>query len=246
MKIYLPLDTHRKTQGWAENKACISYQGKVISKRGNDCPVGYLDFYTSMGMKGHNGEDWACFFKEPIFFSIVATNKDGKVIKWYSKDSSDVQDGLGVDVFSGEPIPIDVLPEGTGSQARKLWEAQNRSIRVKFRYWHLESGWRDKDVVLGEMVGLGDSTGASSGNHLHWGMKFVDANDNTLDKDNGFYGAVDFSRWTIDPDTNKRYEFILDKIKKPHKLTNAQYVYRVAYYFRLPILNEVGKLLEVK
>ena len=238
LKIYRPLQTDHKTQGWGENKACINYQGKVVTKRGFTCPNGYEDFYKSINMKGHNGFDFACFYKEPIFFSTVATNKDGKAIEWYSKDASDMAGGLGVDVFPKDLISLDVLPSETGPHARKLWEDQNRSIRVKFRFWHFHSGWKDVDVKLGEQIGCGNSTGKSSGNHLHWlGAKFVDANDITLDKNNGYYGAVDFTEWYIN-------QFILDKLGRKPVLTNAQKVYKVAYYFRLPILNEVGKLID--
>ena len=100
------------------------------------------------------------------------------------------------------------------------------------------------------MVGLGGSTGNSSGNHNHNGIKLVGHNDITLDKNNGWYGNVDYGTWKL-PDAQGNMlpvytnQFILDKLQKKHKLTNAQKVYKVAYYFRLPILNEVGKLLEV-
>jgi len=238
MKIYLSLQTHRKTQGFGENKACITTQNRIVptSKYGR-CPDNSRPFYKSIGMEGHNGEDWACFFKEPIYFPVVAHIKGGGVTKWYSKDASDMSGGLGVDVFSRDPVFIDILPTEAGPNATATWKAQNRYLRVKFRFWHLHSGWRDKNVVLGEMVGLGDSTGASSGNHLHWGMKFVDDNDNTLDSNNGYFGGVDFSPWM-------QNKFILDKLGKKPALTNAQKVYKVAYYFRMPILNEVGKLLD--
>jgi len=237
MKIYLPIDTHRKTQGFGENLACISRMQKITTKRGSFCPVGYQDFYKSIGMKGHNGEDWACFYKEPIFFPVAATKKGGGFMEWYSVEASDTAGGIGVDVISRESLLIDVLPEEAGPHARALWKAQNRYLRVKFRFWHMDTAWKDRSVMLGEMIGLGDSTGASSGDHIHWGMKFVDAHDLTLDRDNGYYGAVPIDNWLED-------KFILDKLKKNHTLTNAQKVYRVAYYFRMPILRKVGKLLE--
>ncbi len=239
IKIYRTIATNKLTQDFHDSKACISRQGKVISKRGNVCPIGYQDLYKSFNMNSHGAKDFACFYREPTFFPIVATDREGKTVNWYSKEASDVSGGLGVDIFSVEPIALDVLPDEAGPQARELWLAQNHSIRLKMRIWHLDQAWKDRDVKLGEMVGLGGSTGNSSGNHNHNGIKLVGKNDETLDRNNGWYGNVDYSMWY----TN---QFILDKLGKKNRLTNAQLVYKVAYYFRMPIFNEVGKLLEVK
>ncbi len=237
LKIYRNISTDRLTQDFHDSKACINYQGKVITKRGNVCPTGYQDLYESFGMKSHGAKDLACYYREPTFFPIVATNRDGKAVNWYSKDASDSSGGLGVDVFSAEPIALGMLPPQAGSQARELWKAQDFTIRLKMRIWHLDRAWKDRDVKLGEQVGEGGSTGNSSGNHNHNGIKFVGKNDETLDKNNGWFGNVDYTMWY----TN---QFILDKLGRKHTLTNAQYVYKLAYYFRLPILNEVGKLLD--
>jgi hypothetical protein len=81
-------------------------------------------------------------------------------------------------------------------------------VYVKFRFWHLKSvAIADAkrptpddprpapNVKTGDLIGYCDSTGQSSGHHLHWSMKIVAENSMTLDANNGYYGAVDFSSW---------------------------------------------------
>jgi hypothetical protein len=74
-------------------------------------------------------------------------------------------------------------------------------VRVKSIYWHLTDGTEPQfksplfnkkniPVETGDVIGYSDNTGASTGDHLHWGMKFC-YNGMTLDKDNGFLGSVD-------------------------------------------------------
>lgn len=61
------------------------------------------------------------------------------------------------------------------------------------RYWHLISMdvHLGDAVKLGQLVGYVDSTGYSSGDHLHFELKETDAKGNTLNVDNGFFGAID-------------------------------------------------------
>jgi len=172
MKVYRPIKTNFKTQSFGENRACSKigvrpFQVKIRS--GDTCPPGYENFYQALGLKGHNGEDWGTWHGEPIYFPV-----DAKAT-WRAKSSADNDGGLGVDVISDEPI----LDES----------------RVKFRFWHLKSvAVRDGDEVkFGQIIGYADSTGASSGDHLHWSMKKVDENGNTVGVYNGYYGAIDFS-----------------------------------------------------
>jgi murein DD-endopeptidase MepM/ murein hydrolase activator NlpD len=71
----------------------------------------------------------------------------------------------------------------------------------KSLYWHLTDGTEPQfksplfnkkniPVETGDIIGYSDNTGASTGDHLHWGMKFM-KNGETINKDNGFLGAVD-------------------------------------------------------
>lgn len=138
-------------------------------KYGATCSDGYEDFYHAIGLKGHNGEDWNTWHGEPIYFPVEADTT------WHIKSAADNDGGLGVDVVSDTPI-LD-------------------GQRVKFRFWHLKNTAlaEGAPVELGQLIGYADSTGASTGDHLHWSMKFVDKNGNTLNKDNGYSGAIDFT-----------------------------------------------------
>lgn len=203
MKILRPVETAILTQAFGDSRACVKVdaQGratrpfKVIAKSGESCIAGYKDFYTTvLKMNGHNGTDHATYFKEPCHFPVEAETE------WYAKSASDNDGGIGVDVFSKSRISFPELPKEAGAQARSEWKRFDGKMYVKFRFWHLHSYTVSKKepVVQGQLIGYCDSTGASSGNHLHWSMKFVDEKDRTLDTDNGYQGAVDFSAWYED------------------------------------------------
>lgn len=142
---------------------CIGHTGKVVSKwpwsNTGTCPAGYKDLYKSLGMDGHNGEDWSLWYGEPVYH---AGDFDG-----VAKTEVDKSGGIGVDVIGDD---------------------------YKLRYWHLKAVavYDGKKIQMGDLIGYGDSTGLSSGNHLHWSLKKVNSSGRTLNKDNGFLGAIDF------------------------------------------------------
>jgi hypothetical protein len=174
-----PILTDYKTQSFGEDKACIYPNKTVVTRMGNaPCPVGSESLYQSLNMLGHNGEDWYLYLNEPVFFPTVAYTADGKEVTWHARREIDDAGGLGVDVFSDEPVLV-------GGQF----------TYVKFRFWHLSafSITDGQSVVPGQQIGKGGSTGLSSGPHLHWSMKFTNANEVSLDKGNGYFGAVDFA-----------------------------------------------------
>lgn len=76
-------------------------------------------------------------------------------------------------------------------------------------YWHFKSFSvvNGQVVKAGDLIGLGDNTGFSSGPHLHYGLKLLDANGNVLSRDNGYDGAVDPSQYLVWPD----HTLMLDK-----------------------------------
>lgn len=66
--------------------------------------------------------------------------------------------------------------------------------KLKTIHWHLDSldvKLRQK-VKQGDVLGLADSTGASTGTHDHWEVKETDNKGNTINKDNGWLGAIPF------------------------------------------------------
>ena len=208
MKIYRAVRTNNLTQPFGYNFACakVDAQGRayrpfqIKTGTADTCPTGYAKFYPLIELRAHNGDDWKLYRGEPIYFNVEAPTT------WYSREASDTDGGLGIDVFSKDPIYFEQLPIQAGPQARAYWQNHNKMIRVKFRYWHLKQTWKDVDVHFGELIGYGNSTGASSGDHAHTAMKFVDENDETFDKNNGYAGAVDSS-------VHFENEFVLDKLK---------------------------------
>ena len=123
-------------------------------------------YYQKMfGVNGHNGLDLKALHGQPIYAA-----HDG--IANYEIDTSG---GHGVVVTADEYKTI-------------YWHMVDSSIEPQFT-----SPIEGKIVAVkaGDLIGYADSTGVSSGNHLHFGFKFIDANGATLNTNNGFLGAVD-------------------------------------------------------
>ena len=121
--------------------------------------------YESFGLRGHNGWDWAAITGEPIFWD---SDRPGLVLE----TTIDSSGGLGVEVLSEEE--------------RKYW---------KHRFWHLKE-FRCKPgdhLQPGDLIGLADNTGFSTGPHLHRDIKECDEYSNTLNWFNGYLGAIDIT-----------------------------------------------------
>jgi len=168
--LYRPLLSNKITQKFGANRACVYPNGKVVGKRSVTCPAGSRPFYKSMGMEGHNGTDYRAIHGEKIFH---AGDYAGRM-----KIEKDFSGGIGVDIVSLNKIKVGDY-EGY----------------IKTRYWHLKSpvGHDGKEVRLGDVIGLANSTGASSGTHLHFGVKKCDKKGRPLESNNGFNGAFDHS-----------------------------------------------------
>lgn len=208
MKIYRPILSNRLCQRFGENLAMAKLDNesepirpfiiRTIPPTG--IPDGWVSFYKVLGMEGHNGEDWGTYHGEPLFFPVDCEQANG----WYSKEASDLDGGLGVDVISNDPISIN-----------------GKTSHVKFRFWHLKEAWKDIDIKFGELIGYCDNTGASSGDHLHWGMKLCDKDGNATEPFNGYYGGMDFSPYFEN-------HFVLDVIGVISKgLTAIQLAHKV-------------------
>lgn len=209
MIIKRPVKTNDKTQAFGESKACAKVvNGETVKPyviKGTStgtCTSGYIPFYEALGMEGHNGEDWRTWNGEPLYFPVEAD------VEWWTRSSVDADGGIGLDVFSSKRIHLEELPPHSGRLAEEEYQANNGRVYVKFRFWHLkkvlvadarrptpEDFRPAPNVIPGQLIAYCDSTGASSGHHLHWSMKIVAENSMTLDGNNGYYGAVDFSKW---------------------------------------------------
>ena len=181
MKVLRPIKSNYKFQGFGEAKACATQlsDGRILVSAmpsNGICPAGQQNLYTEiLGMKGHNGEDWALWHGEPIYFPVIDD------IRWWAKTEVDNAGGIGVNVISFEPVSLDGQP----------------STYLKFKFWHLQKvAVSDKqEIKAGQLLGYGNSTGLSSGNHLHWSFKKCDQSGEPLDRWNGYYGAMDFTPW---------------------------------------------------
>ena len=171
-----PVKDFHINQTFGENKACIDKAtGKhTIFCDGLNPPTGYKSVYSNM--KGHNGLDLRAG-RGTAIHSVI----DGVVTEIVVDENRGV--GIGV------------------TTDKMFYCRETKKIEYfKFRYWHNLVNLKklgDK-VYLGDVIALADSTGYSSGNHLHFEQKPVKKTrengkiitDNILQK-NGYFGAVD-------------------------------------------------------
>jgi len=76
-------------------------------------------------------------------------------------------------------------------------------------YWHqlrnlVQVGQK---IKAGDVIGLCDNTGLSTGDHLHFGLKLLDSNGNTLPNP-GYDGAVDPTPYLVERDSDMTYRLV--------------------------------------
>lgn len=182
------------------------YQIGTVSES-DPIPAGFVRFYPLLGLAGHNGRDWMSYRGEPVYFD--ATDGDNLIIEATAYSEIDADGGKGVDVLFQDPA--------TGAWYQR-------------KFWHLfeQKVFDGQKIKSGDLIGLADSTGASSGDHLHDGFKPLNSG-RIKDKKypaNGYTGAVDPA---TEPNINDYQEtsFILDVLNLKQQLTLLQRVYRL-------------------
>lgn len=128
--------------------------------------------YASLGIAGHNGLDCVASHGQP-----VRAAHDGVV----SFAGDDGKGGWGVVIRTNEPR-----------------DYQGSAAYFKTIYWHLVANIPVKagqQVKCGDVIGYADSTGFSTGDHLHFGLKPLTQGENAifdnLEQKNGYNGAID-------------------------------------------------------
>jgi hypothetical protein len=138
--------------------------------------VNYANFYTAMGLKGHNGVD----FLAHTGCKVLAAH-DG-VVTFAGEDG----DG-GISV---------TLTKATNGNGFKTIYYHLEKVLVKVG---------DK-IKQGQIIGLADNTGKyTTGSHLHFGLKAI-KNNQTENYGNGYKGALDPAPYFANMHGSKWYE----------------------------------------
>ena len=175
LELFYPVRNFKINQGFAENRACSNPDTSGVENEVTIgvCPEGKVHLYPLLGLpNGHNGLDIRAGLWEPVYAS-----QEGIV----REKQTEINRGLGVSVVTEKKYKVNDLVE---------------ECLIKHRYWHLiainvEERQR---VRAGDLIGWADSTGYSSGHHLHFEVKPVvwDMFDyKNILQNNGFYGCID-------------------------------------------------------
>lgn len=167
--LYQPVKPFFVTQKFGENQACISLDGKkTIYCDGLNPPVGYKSQY---GPGGHSGIDLRAHRWQPVY-----AVQDGIVTEVSTEESR----GLGCRIVTTD----------------RYWCEETKTYE-HFRYgnWHFIAldCYLGEKVRVGDLIGYADSTGNSSGDHLHFDLCPVRNVGNEWIKviQNNTYGKID-------------------------------------------------------
>ena len=120
--------------------------------------------------------------------------------------------GIDIPLFDGTPVYAmnDGIVQfagrdGTGSWSVELWDDVNLYKTV---YYHAQVGGlevkRGQRIKHGALLGYWDSTGYSTGHHLHFGLKETDKKGATINRYNGYNGAIDPLPFRVDYETEMK------------------------------------------
>lgn len=149
LRLYYPCRPFKVNQCWGDNLPCVRDFGlpSQIIVSGSDnftCPSGYDKLYPHFKMAGHNGTDLQA--GEQYVYAAC----DGVVVEKQTVPAR----GLGLGILTNEQYDFGRF--GTHF--------------IRIRYWHLKSFAKEVGDIIktGDLIGITDSTGYSSGNHLHF------------------------------------------------------------------------------
>lgn len=178
--LHRPSKDFTISQFFGEDKACIALDPatapKFVYKETNAvCPVGYKSVYSQM--QGHNGLDFIYARWLPIY-----ALHDGVV---QEKETEEAR-GLGV---------------GLVTDNKYFCKETGKKEFFKTRYWHMIALNVDigEHVTTGTLIGWADSTGYSTGDHLHLELKPIEVWKDAAGKiisirnvlqNNGYFGSI--------------------------------------------------------
>lgn len=191
MKYLRCIKSNRVSQDFGANIACIYPEtNKVTTKTAGVCPIGSLELYPYLGLKSHNGFDRIAWHREPVYFPVEFNG--------WVKTEVDSAGGVGVDVVSNEPILKCIEPE--------CYQVHY----IKWRAWHHWeiAGVHDKQQIkMGHLLAFANSSGLSSGTHVHESPKWCNKDGVGIHENNGWYGAFDPRKH---PDIEMVDKFVID------------------------------------
>ena len=120
----------------------------------------------------------------------------------------------GIDFGYEDVTPVYSSHDGvanTGEDSNKGLGVTVTDSEKKTIYWHFKSFSvrNGQTVKTGDLLGYGDSTGFSTGPHLHYGLKLLDSSGNVLNRDNGYDGAIDPTPFLCWPDNTMTEKEVL-------------------------------------
>lgn len=155
LRLYWPVRPIHINQKFGDNIPCVRNFGlpnqDIVSGINNFvCPPGYDKLYGHWNMGGHNGCDLQAG-EQNVYAAC-----DGEVIEKQTVPAR----GLGVSILTNETKDLG-----------------NCGIHyAKVRYWHLKTIYVEAGdrVKAGQLLGVTNNTGYSSGNHLHFEVQPMD------------------------------------------------------------------------
>lgn len=169
MKLSVPLKNVRKFPPIAPNGSEI-YISQLYGKN--------PQIYQQFGMTGHDGVDFAA----PLGTPVLAAH-DGYIVECIERDT-------------GYGLRIQIYYEDTDYNWINIY---GHFQKVNFPNVTYNLNDRGHFVKEGDVIGYVNSTGFSTGNHLHFGLRQLNKNNQILNYNNGTFGWIDSMPYFKDP-----------------------------------------------
>lgn len=172
MTIYPPLK-EVSIWGWTKPLNSLQDLNSAIAKSGQ--PFGV----DQSGPACEFRADWPCDKTMYQMMGILAHN------------GIDIPCASGTKVYaSTDGIVVEVSNDVSAGLGVVIWDKVQKCKTV---CWHNKENLvsLNQEVKRGDVIAYADNTGYSKGNHLHFMLKETDDVGNTINKNNGYFGAID-------------------------------------------------------